>query len=82
MLGIVVIAVGGTLLMRFVQNRVWTSGESEAPKPQVVRMQAALIAVAVAIGFVFAFLPTEAFIDTAVESPYYIIPRAEAVAAR
>jgi uncharacterized membrane protein YedE/YeeE len=81
-LGIVVIAVGGTLLMRYVQNRVWAVGESEAPKPQVVRMQAALIAVAVLVGFLFAFQPTEAFIGATAESPYYIIPRADVVAAR
>jgi uncharacterized membrane protein YedE/YeeE len=81
-LGIVVIAVGGTLLMRYVQHRVWPTGKEVSRSAPVIRMQASLIAVAVLIGFVFAVLPTEAFIDTVVESPYYIIQRAEVVAAR
>ena len=51
-------------------------------EPPAADQGAALIAVAVVIGFVFAFLPTEAFIDTAAESPYYIIPRVEVVATR
>jgi uncharacterized membrane protein YedE/YeeE len=78
---IVLVAVAGTLLMRYVQKRVWGSDGGESQQPSVIRLQAALIAVAVVIGFVFAFFPTEVFIDTSVEAPYYIIPRSGVVAA-
>jgi hypothetical protein len=38
-----------------------------------------LIGIAVLIGFVLAFFPTEAFIIDTAETPYYIIPRVDAV---
>jgi uncharacterized membrane protein YedE/YeeE len=78
---IVVVAVGGTLMMRYVQNQFWPTGEDEPKQDSVIRLQAALIAVAVVIGFVFAFMPTVAFIDTTVEAQYYIIPRTGGIAA-
>lgn len=78
-LAVVVIAVGATLLMRYVQNKVWPTDEAAAKPESVIRLQAALIGVAVVIGFVFAFMPTEAFIDNSVEPPFYIVPRAEAM---
>jgi uncharacterized membrane protein YedE/YeeE len=78
---IVLIAVGATLLMRYVQNTVWATEGDQPQRRSVLRLQASLIAVAVLMGFVYAFMPTEAFIDTSVEPPYYIIPRAEGIAA-
>jgi len=72
---IVLIAVGGTLTMRFVQNKVWPSTEEDPQKDRITKMQGALIAVAVVIGFVFAFFPTESFIDDSVEVPFYIIEK-------
>jgi hypothetical protein len=76
-LGIVVIAVGGTLAMRYVQNHFWPVTGSDPQRAQVARLQGVLIAIAVVFGFVFTFFPTESFIDDAVETPYYVIPRAE-----
>jgi uncharacterized membrane protein YedE/YeeE len=76
--GIIVIAVAGSLGMRWVQKRFWPA--TEAPDPHqgaVLRLQGGLIAVALLIGLAFVFFPTEAFIDDNVEPPYYIIPKAE-----
>jgi uncharacterized iron-regulated membrane protein len=76
--GIIVIAVAGSLGMRWVQRRFWPT--TEVPDPQqgaVLKLQGSLIAAALLIGLVFAFFPTESFIDDTVEPPYYIIPKAE-----
>lgn len=73
---VVLIAVGGTIFMRFVQNKVWPSTDVDPQQDQVIKLQGALIAVAVLIGFVFAFFPSESFIDDTVETPYYIVPKA------
>ena len=72
---IVLVAVAGTLTMRFVQNKAWPTTEEDPQKDRITKMQGALIAVAVVIGFTFAFFPTESFIDDSVETPYYIIPK-------
>ena len=77
-LGVVVIAVGGTLFLRFVQDMFWPPTDHDPQRKAVVKLQGGLIAVAVIIGITFAFFPTDAFIDDTVESPYYIVPRAEA----
>jgi uncharacterized membrane protein YedE/YeeE len=82
---IVVIAVGGALGMRWMQNRFWPESDADSePGPQraqVVKLQGALIGAAMLIALTFAFFPTESFIDDSVEPPYYIIPRADAVTA-
>jgi hypothetical protein len=72
---IVLIAVAGTLTMRFVQNKAWPTTEVDPQQDRITKMQGALIAVAIVIGFTFAFFPTESFIDDSVETPYYIIPK-------
>jgi len=72
---VVLIAVGGTIFMRFVQNKVWPSTETDPQQKQIVKLQGALIAVAVSIGFVLAFFPSKSFIDDTVETPYYIVPK-------
>jgi hypothetical protein len=74
---VVLIAVGGTLGMVAIQNRFWPATDSDPQRASVVRLQGSLIAVAVLIGVIFAFFPTESFIDDTVEEPYYIVPRAE-----
>jgi hypothetical protein len=73
---IVLIAVSGTIFMRFVQNKVWPTTEVDPQHKQVVKLQGSLITVAVLIGLIFAFVPTESFIDDTVETPYYIVPKA------
>lgn len=80
-LGVVLIAVGGTLGMRYVQNRFWPTDDVEPQRKAVIKLQGGLIAVAVLIGLTFAFFPTESFIDDSVETPYYIIQTANAPAA-
>jgi hypothetical protein len=74
---VVVVAVGGTLGMVAIQNRFWPTTDTDPQRASVVRLQGGLIAVAVLIGVTFAFFPTESFIDDTVETPYYIVPRAE-----
>ena len=78
-LGVVIIAVVGTLAMRYVQTRFWPDAEPDPQRRKVVKLQGTLIAVAVVIGFVFVFFPTESFIDDSVETPYYIVPKGEVV---
>jgi uncharacterized protein len=72
---IVLIAVGGTLAMRYVQHRVWPTTETDPQKQAVLRLQGVLIGAAVLIGFVFTFFGTSSFIDDTVEAPYYVVPR-------
>ena len=74
---VVLVAVGGTLGMVAIQNRFWPTTDSDPQRASVVKLQGGLIAVAVLIGVTFAFFPTESFIDDTVETPYYIVPRAE-----
>ena len=72
----VVTAVAGTLFLRYVQHRFWPTNEVDPDRKSVVKLQGALIAVAVLIGFSFVFFPTDSFIDDTVETPFYIVPRA------
>ena len=76
--GIMVIAVAGSLGMRWIQHRFWPTTEPADPQKQkVLKLQGSLIGAALLIGLLFAFFPTESFIDDTVETPYYIIPKAE-----
>lgn len=80
-LAITIIAVAGTLGMRWVQNRFWPTTEADPQRANVVKLQGGLIAAALLIALTFAFFPTDAFIDDTTETPYYIVPRADAEAA-
>ncbi len=71
---VVVIAVAGSLGMRWVQNRFWESTESQ-PR-DILKLEGALVVAALFIGFVLAFFPADAFIATP-EPAHYIVPRAE-----
>ena len=73
---VVVVAVAGSLMMRAVQKYFWPATDTDSQSSDIVKLQGTLIAVAVAIAFVFAFFSTDAFIDDAVEPPYYIIQKA------
>lgn len=74
---IIVIAVVGTIGMIFVQDFVWGQKDTLTKSRPFKRLQGALVAVALAIGIIFAFFPTESFIDDSVETPFYIVPRAD-----
>ena len=80
-LAITVIAVGGALGMRWVQNRFWPTDDTDAQRKSVIKLQGSLITVAVLVALIFAFFPTGAFIDDTAEPPYYIVPRTSGVAA-
>lgn len=77
-LTVVLIAVGGTLVMRLVQHLVWPSDQADPQHRQILKLEGALVAIAIAIGLVFSFFPGESFIDDTTETPYYIVPLAEA----
>lgn len=77
--GVVVIAVGGALGMRWMQNRFWPTTGEDPQRKEVVRLQGRLIAAALLIALIFVFVPTEFFIDDTVETPWYIVPRADTV---
>jgi hypothetical protein len=72
---VIVVSVVGSLLMLAVQHFVWGPTDAEPHSPQFIKLQGSLIAVAILIGIVFAFFPTEAFIGYTSEPPYYIVPR-------
>ncbi len=74
-LGIVVIAVVGSLGMLYVQHRFWPGAGPGPQRDAIVRLQSTLIAIALLVALILAFFPTEAFITDHVEPPYYIVPR-------
>ena len=73
----IVIAVVGTIGMIFVQDFFWGEKDTLNKSRPFKRLQGALVATALAIGIIFAFFPTESFIDDSVETPFYIVPRAD-----
>lgn len=75
---VVLIAVVGTLSMLAVQHFVWPSTIPDPKSGQFVKLQATLVAIAILLGVVFAFFPSESFIDETTEIPYYVVPRANA----
>ena len=75
---VVLVAVVGTLSMIWVQHFVWPSTIPDPQSGQFVKLQTTLVAIAILLGVVFAFFPTESFIDEETEAPYYIVPRADA----
>jgi hypothetical protein len=74
---IVIVAVVGTISMIFVQDTVWGQKDTLTKSRPFKKLQGALVVVALAIGIIFAFFPTEAFIDDSVETPYYVVPRTD-----
>ena len=76
-LGVVVVAILGIFALGFVQQKFWPVDEDDVHSHAVVRLQGGLVALAILIGVAFAFFPTDAFIDDTVETPYYIVPRAD-----
>lgn len=77
----IVIAVVGTISMIFVQDFVWGEKNTMTKSRPFKRLQGTLVAVAFAIGIVFAFFGTEAFINDTVETPFYIVPRVDVMEA-
>ncbi|MGB5331798.1 MAG: DUF6691 family protein [Woeseiaceae bacterium] len=75
---VLLVAVSGTLAMRYVQQHFWPTTDPDPQQRQVLKLQASLIAVAIVIGIIFSFFPSESFIDDKTETPYYIVPRAGA----
>ena len=80
-LAVTIIAVGGTLGMRWVQNRFWPTPDADPQHESIIKLQGSLITVAVLVALVLALFPTEAFIDDTKETPFYIVPRASGAAA-
>ncbi|MDH3619446.1 MAG: YeeE/YedE family protein [Gammaproteobacteria bacterium] len=78
---IIVIAVVGTISMIFVQDFVWGEKNTMTKARPFKKLQGVLVATALAIGMIFAFFPTESFIDDTVERPFYIVPRANMIEA-
>lgn len=74
-LGVVLIAVGGTLALGFLQNIFWPPTDVDPQRKAVIKLQGGLIAAAILVGIVFSFFPTVSFIGYTAEPPYYIVPR-------
>lgn len=75
---VVLVAVVGTLSMIRIQHLVWPAADSEPAPKRFTKLQGTLVAVAIVIGTIFSFFPTESFINDSVETPHYIVPRANA----
>lgn len=73
---VVLVAAVGAASMIMIQRLVWPAEKSEPQPPRFVKLQGALVAIAVVIGILFSFFPSESFIDSSTETPYYIVPRA------
>jgi uncharacterized membrane protein YedE/YeeE len=81
-LGVVVVAVAGIAVLSFAQKSFWSGHQDADMLPNaVVKLHLRVVAVAILIGVVYAFFPTESFIDDTTETPYYIVPRADVEAA-
>jgi uncharacterized membrane protein YedE/YeeE len=77
---ITLIAVGGTLGMRWVQYRFWPADDADdAQRAATLKLEGGLVAAAILLAVTFALFPTEAFIDDAVEPSWYVVPRTAAV---
>ena len=78
-LAVIVVAIVGSLAMRWMQRRFWPTTGDDPKQGANVKLQGSLIAAALVIGFVLAFFPTESFIGDNPEPPYYIIPKTASV---
>ena len=76
-----VVAIGGTLGMIWIQRHFWPGDETDPQQDAFVKLQGGLVTVAILTALIFAFFPTDAFIDDSTEAPYYIVPRADGPAA-
>ena len=75
---IVVASVAGSLLMRYGQRLLWTTPKEEQLEPkQVLRYEAPMVALALLVGLVVIFFPSEAFVKGA-EWPYYVVQKSAA----
>jgi uncharacterized membrane protein YedE/YeeE len=79
MLAVIVIAIGGSLAMRWVQQRFWPTAEEDPQRGGSRKLQGGLIAAALVIGVFLAYFPTETFIDDSPETPYYIVPKTASI---
>ncbi|MBS0396776.1 MAG: YeeE/YedE family protein [Proteobacteria bacterium] len=72
---IVLAAIGGSLLMRAGQRYFWrTPADQMLSRAQVMKYEAPVVALAVAVAAIGAFVPTTSFVPSRPE-PYYIIER-------
>jgi uncharacterized membrane protein YedE/YeeE len=78
-LAVVVVAIAGSLAMRWMQQRFWPTAEEDPQHGAKLKLQGGLIAAALLVGFVLAYFPTEAFIDDNPEPPYYIVPKTASI---
>jgi uncharacterized protein len=75
---IVAAAVVGSLAMRFGQRMFWTTPQDEKLAPeQVLKYETPLVLLALVVGLVVAFFPSERFLNTG-PAPYYIIQKSAA----
>ena len=71
----VLIAVIGTISMIFVQDYFWGEKDTVTKFRPFKKLQGTLVAAAIVIGMIFAFFPSESFIDDTIEQPFYIVPK-------
>ena len=68
-------------LLNGIRHLVWDSGRALDLRSAYTGGWLVLIAAALLIALIFVFVPTEYFIDDSVETPWYIVPRADTGAA-
>lgn len=74
---LVVVAIAGIWVLRFVQRRVWSgTPDNPADEEQVLTPGRALGGIALALALALALFPTDAFIEDHPLPPYYIVPKA------
>jgi hypothetical protein len=71
----VVIAIAGSMFLRLVQRIVWP-GTFVPVKGVTLKVQSALVAIAVALAVVLSFFPTRSFLPAEGADPWYIVPKA------
>lgn len=72
---VALIAVAGSLFMRWLQGRIWSSAKPVTPDlQQVFRPAGGVVVIGLVLALVLAFFPDSSFVSSE-EAEYYLVPR-------